>query len=129
VVTTTGAPEAVHAAWAAAGVDVEVVAPGVGGKGVDLGAVLRVLGSERQVLQAMIEGGGRLHGAFVAEGRAGRIVTYVAPVVLGERGRAAFATAGPDTLSDAPRWRVTDVTALDPDLRITYEPVDVEVAA
>jgi diaminohydroxyphosphoribosylaminopyrimidine deaminase/5-amino-6-(5-phosphoribosylamino)uracil reductase len=58
----------------------------------------------------------------VAEGRADRLVTYVAPVVLGERGRAVIATPGPDTLSDATRWRVLDITPVGPDVRITYAP-------
>ncbi len=100
-----------------------IVAPGPLGDGVDLDAVLRGLAQEYHAFQAMIEGGGRLHGAFVTEGRADRLVTYVAPVILGERGRAVLAHAGPDTLADARRWRVLDVTPIGPDVRITYAPI------
>ena len=59
----------------------------------------------------------------MAEGRADRLVTYVAPVVLGERGRAVVATPGPETLTDATRWRVIDVAPVGPDVRITYAPI------
>jgi diaminohydroxyphosphoribosylaminopyrimidine deaminase/5-amino-6-(5-phosphoribosylamino)uracil reductase len=109
--------------WKEAGADVRIVAPGPVGDGVDLDAVLRGLAQEYHAFQAMIEGGGKLHGAFVTEARADRLVTYVAPVVLGERGRAVLAHAGPDTLADAGRWRVLDVTPIGPDLRITYAPI------
>lgn len=126
VMTTDAAPAAARAAWALAGIEVETVSPGVNGRGVDLDATLRILGTERGVLQAMVEGGGKLHGAFIAEGLANRIVTYVAPVVLGERGRSVIAYPGADTLADAPRWRVTDTRSIGADVRITYDPVNVE---
>ena len=87
----------------------------------DLDAVLRVLGSERAVLQAMVEGGGKLHGALIAEGHANRLVTYVAPLVLGERGRAVLAYPGADTLTEAPRWEISDVARFGADVRITYD--------
>ena len=81
------------------------------------------LATTHRVFQVLVEGGGKLHGAFVAEGRADRLVTYVAPVVLGERGRAVVATPGPETLADATRWRVMDVAPVGPDVRITYAPI------
>ncbi len=130
VFTTVAAPAPVRDAWFGAGVDVETVGAGVSGRGVDLDAVLTHLGSERGVLQAMIEGGGKLHGALVAEGLADRIVTYIAPVMLGERGRAVVAYPGADTLADAPRWHVSDVRPVGVDVRITYDrAIPTEVAA
>jgi diaminohydroxyphosphoribosylaminopyrimidine deaminase/5-amino-6-(5-phosphoribosylamino)uracil reductase len=70
----------------------------------------------------MIEGGGRLHGAFIEEGLADRLVAYVAPVLLGDRGHPVIGFPGPDTLADATRWRVRDVTTLGADVRITLDP-------
>jgi len=124
-VFTTGAmaPATVDA-WESVGAEVRVTGPGPDGRGVDLEAVLVDLAVEHHAFQVMVEGGGKLHGAFVSEDRADRLVTYVAPVVLGERGRAAIAAPGPDTLEAASRWRVTDVTPVGPDVRITYEPRD-----
>ena len=52
---------------------------------------------------------------------ADRIVTYVAPVILGERGRAVVGYPGADTLADAPRWHVSDVRPFGVDVRITYD--------
>ena len=123
VVTTEAAPFAVRTQWEDAGAVIRIVDPGVRGRGVDLDATLVLLAQDYNVFQAMVEGGGRVHGAFIAEGRANRIVTYVAPVVLGERGRSVMAYPGPDTLDDASRYQVMDVTAFDPDVRITYEPI------
>jgi diaminohydroxyphosphoribosylaminopyrimidine deaminase/5-amino-6-(5-phosphoribosylamino)uracil reductase len=123
VYTTDRMPAATAAAWSDAGADVRVIAAGPEGRGVDLDAVLHGLAVEYHAFQALVEGGGKLHGAFVAEGRADRLVTYVAPVILGERGRAALAHPGPDTLADARRWRTVDVASVGPDVRITYEPI------
>ncbi len=124
VVTTEHMDPAVRDAWHAAGAKTALVGPGPAGRGVDLGATLDLLAAEYAVYQAMVEGGGRLHGAFVAEGHADRLIAYVAPVVLGEQGRAVIATPGPATLVDADRgWRVTDVTQFGPDVRITYSRV------
>ena len=120
VVTTDRAPASTLDAWHSAGAEVATVGPGPGGRGVDLDATLQLLGRDHLVFQALVEGGGKLHGAFIAEGHAQRLVTYVAPVILGERGRAVLAYPGADTLVDAPRWEITDVTAFDPDVRITY---------
>jgi diaminohydroxyphosphoribosylaminopyrimidine deaminase/5-amino-6-(5-phosphoribosylamino)uracil reductase len=122
VVTTERASAPVSDAWRAAGAKVEVVAEGKDGRGVDLDALLTLLAQSYGVLQAMIEGGGRLHGAFVAEGLADRLVAYVAPVLLGERGLPVVGFPGPDSLADAARWRVRDVAQLGADVRITLDP-------
>ncbi len=105
VVTTESAPPPAVDAWQAAGAKVEVLAPGAQGRGVDLEGLLTLLARSHGVLQAMIEGGGRLHGAFVDEHLADRLVAYVAPVLLGERGHPVIGFPGPDTLADATRWR------------------------
>jgi diaminohydroxyphosphoribosylaminopyrimidine deaminase / 5-amino-6-(5-phosphoribosylamino)uracil reductase len=122
VVTTERAPAEAADAWRAAGAKVEVVGAGVGGRGVDLEALLTLLAQSYGVLQAMIEGGGHLHGAFVAERRADRLVAYVAPVLLGERGLPVIGFPGPDTVADASRWRVREVRQLGADVRITLDP-------
>lgn len=122
VITTDQAPAGAVDAWRAAGAKVELVGPGSGGHGVDLGAALALLGERHGVLQAMVEGGGRLHGAFVAEALADRLVAYVAPVLLGERGLPAIGFPGPDTLTAATRWRLLDARPVGDDVRLTFAP-------
>lgn len=122
VVTTEQAPPPVVDAWRAAGAKVEIVDAGRDGRGVDLVGMLTRLAESYGVLQAMIEGGGRLHGAFVDEHLADRLVAYVAPTLLGERGLPVVGFPGPDTLADATRWQVRDVTRLGGDLRLVLEP-------
>ena len=121
VFTTAAAPAESRNAWAVASVEAVEVDAGPNGRGVDLDAVLHHLGTECHVLQAMFEGGGKLHGALIAEGLADCLVTYVAPVILGERGRAVIAYPGAATLADAPRWAISDVTPVGEDVRITYD--------
>jgi diaminohydroxyphosphoribosylaminopyrimidine deaminase/5-amino-6-(5-phosphoribosylamino)uracil reductase len=122
VVTTEEAPPGVRDAWHAAGAKVEVVEPGPRGRGVDLLALLTLLAERHGVLQALIEGGGHLHGAFVDDGLADRLVAYVAPVLLGERGNPVAGFSGPETLADAGRWVLRDVTRLGDDVRLTLDP-------
>ncbi len=122
VITTEQAPAGSVDAWRAAGAKVAVVGPGPGGRGVDLDAALRLLAAEHGVLQAMVEGGGRLHGALVAEGLADRLVAYVAPVLLGSGGIPAFGDLAVPTLAAGPRWRLLDSTRLGPDVRLTMAP-------
>ncbi len=88
----------------------------------DLAGVLTLLAQRYGVLQAMIEGGGHLHGAFVAEGLADRLVAYVAPVILGERGTPVVGFPGPDSLADATRWQLRDVTRFGADVRLVVDP-------
>ncbi|HUV11307.1 MAG TPA: dihydrofolate reductase family protein, partial [Acidimicrobiia bacterium] len=74
------------------------------------------------VLQAMFEGGPKLHGALLAGGLVDRIVAYVAGVALGAAGRPTFDWAGPTTLDAAPRFRLGSATALGDDVRLDLVP-------
>ncbi len=127
VITTPPTPESVRDAWQAAGAKVEVLGAGTEDRGVDLAGVLTLLAERYGVLQAMIEGGARLHGAFVAEGLADRLVAYVAPVLLGERGLPVVGFPGPDSLAGAARWQLQDVTRFGADVRIVLDPPAREV--
>ncbi|MEI8000218.1 MAG: bifunctional diaminohydroxyphosphoribosylaminopyrimidine deaminase/5-amino-6-(5-phosphoribosylamino)uracil reductase RibD [Actinomycetes bacterium] len=129
VCTTRAAPDAVVAAWRAAGAEVEVVAPSATSprRGVDLGAMLDLLGA-RGVLQAMVEGGSALHGALVAEGRVDRLVCYVGAVSLGADGLPGLAWPGPSTIADAPRWTLESATVLGDDVRLDYTPRPADAA-
>jgi diaminohydroxyphosphoribosylaminopyrimidine deaminase/5-amino-6-(5-phosphoribosylamino)uracil reductase len=119
VVTTDAAPAAAVDAWSAAGAKVATIAAGHDG-GVDLDETIALLGREG-ALEVLIEGGGAVLGAVLAGGHAQRLVTYTAPVLLGERGRAGYALAGPDTLAAADRYALVEARAIGPDVRAVYE--------
>ena len=65
----------------------------------------------------------RLNGALLEAGLADRIVTYVAPTLLGTEGRPAFVLDGPATVADAERYELVSVTRLGPDVRLDHVPV------
>lgn len=69
----------------------------------DVFAALRSL-AQRGVVSLMVEGGAELAGSFLAGRFADELHVFVAPILLGPRGRAgAVDWAGPDTPQQAPR--------------------------
>jgi diaminohydroxyphosphoribosylaminopyrimidine deaminase / 5-amino-6-(5-phosphoribosylamino)uracil reductase len=124
VITTASADLPTRREWKEAGADVEEIAPaGAGAGGVDLAAALDVLG-RRGVLQAMVEGGATVHGAFLRAGLVDRLVVYTGGVVLGDEGAPLFRGPGPLTLEEASRWRLTAVRQLGRDARLDWEPLE-----
>jgi diaminohydroxyphosphoribosylaminopyrimidine deaminase / 5-amino-6-(5-phosphoribosylamino)uracil reductase len=87
----------------------------------DLGDVLDELG-RRGVLQAMVEGGAAVAGAFHRAGLVDRYVVYVAPVLFGgDDARPMFAGSGAPTIDGVWRGRIVSVTPVGDDLRIEVE--------
>lgn len=105
--------------WRAAGAKVEAVAKSAHGEGVDLEAVLAVLGAHG-VLQAMFEGGAQVHGALHAAGLIDRLVAYVAPTLFGVDGVRAFAVTGLSTLAAAAPFELVAARRIDDDVRLDY---------
>jgi diaminohydroxyphosphoribosylaminopyrimidine deaminase/5-amino-6-(5-phosphoribosylamino)uracil reductase len=121
VVTTDAAPDAATHAWLEAGAQVLTVPASATGKGVALTATLEILAG-LGVLQVLVEGGAALSGSLVEEQLADRLVTYVAPTVLGRDGRPALDLEGPARIADAARWRLVDVARVGTDVRLEYAP-------
>ena len=89
----------------------------------DLEEVLDDLGA-RGVVQALVEGGPTVAGAFHRRGLVDRYVLYLAPKLFGgDDARPLFSGPGAATLSDVSEGRITAVTRLGPDLRIDLVPV------
>jgi diaminohydroxyphosphoribosylaminopyrimidine deaminase/5-amino-6-(5-phosphoribosylamino)uracil reductase len=99
---------------------VPAVARAADGAGVDPSATFELLAG-LGVVQALVEGGARVAGALLDADLVDRLVLYVAPTVLGAGGVATFAHAGPRTIAEAPRFRLTGVTQLADDIRVDYE--------
>ncbi|HEY4119736.1 MAG TPA: bifunctional diaminohydroxyphosphoribosylaminopyrimidine deaminase/5-amino-6-(5-phosphoribosylamino)uracil reductase RibD [Byssovorax sp.] len=70
---------------------------------VDVGAALRLL-AEQGIVSVLFEGGAELAGSLLASRLADELHAFVAPILLGPRGRpGAVDWAGPDQPSEAPR--------------------------
>ena len=70
---------------------------------VDVGAALQLLASQG-IVSILVEGGAELSGSLLATRLADELHAFVAPVLLGPRGRpGAVDWAGPDTPAEAPR--------------------------
>jgi diaminohydroxyphosphoribosylaminopyrimidine deaminase/5-amino-6-(5-phosphoribosylamino)uracil reductase len=87
---------------------------------VDLAKLMTALYA-RGVRGALLEGGPRLAGAFLAAGLVDEVVGYLAPKLLGA-GVPALGAAGVTTIADAIDLRLTDIARLGPDVRITAIP-------
>jgi diaminohydroxyphosphoribosylaminopyrimidine deaminase/5-amino-6-(5-phosphoribosylamino)uracil reductase len=101
---------------------VAVVGQGRHGLGVDLGETLALLARDG-VLQALVEGGPTVHGALLDAGLVDRLVAYVAPLVLGAAGRAGYGLDPGPPLAQAPRLRLTGVTAMGDDVCLEYDAI------
>jgi diaminohydroxyphosphoribosylaminopyrimidine deaminase/5-amino-6-(5-phosphoribosylamino)uracil reductase len=86
---------------------------------VSLPALLEELG-KRKLLSVLVEGGGEVHAAFLAQGLIDKAYAYIAPIVIG--GRDAIGPvggAGIERMKDAIRLREIDFARLGDDLVIS----------
>jgi diaminohydroxyphosphoribosylaminopyrimidine deaminase/5-amino-6-(5-phosphoribosylamino)uracil reductase len=96
------APEDAEQALVDAGCAVVRVPNSAEGR-VDMTAALRLLGSQG-VVSMLVEGGAELAGSLLASRLADELHAFIAPILLGPRGRpGAVDWAGPDTPTEAPR--------------------------
>ena len=82
VAATEAAPPAREKALREAGAEVVRVEADLDGR-VSLAPLLGVLG-DRGVRHILVEGGGRVHGSFIREGLADRLLYFLAPLVVGD---------------------------------------------
>ena len=88
----------------------------------DLGDVLDELG-RRGVVQAVVEGGATVAGAFHRAGLVDRYVLYLAPALFGgDDGRPLFTGPGAPTIAEVWRGRIVSVDRLGDDLRLECSP-------
>jgi diaminohydroxyphosphoribosylaminopyrimidine deaminase/5-amino-6-(5-phosphoribosylamino)uracil reductase len=83
-------------------------------------AVLEALAAEG-LGRIMLEGGGRVAGAFLRAGLVERIEWFRAPLVLGAEGRPAVAALDLGRLAEAPRFHRIDVRPIGEDMWESYE--------
>ncbi len=113
------AAPAARAALEQAGAEV-IELPGTGGR-VDLLALLTLL-AQRGINELHVEAGAALNGALLAAGLIDEWVAYMAPMAVGDNARGLFAQPPLTSLSDAARFRMTDMRQIGDDLRLTLLP-------
>jgi len=101
IVCSADAPTTAEETLTAHGVEV-LRAPSSAEGRIDVTAALRLL-AQRGIVSVMVEGGAELAGSFLATRHADELHAFIAPSLLGPRGRpGAVDWAGPDTPNDAP---------------------------
>lgn len=102
IIATNDASRAVGDAVEAAGISL-IRVPGTAEGRCDMQIALAELAA-REVVSVLCEGGAELAGSLLAAGLVDSMHVFVAPVLLGPRGRpGAVDWAGPESPSDAPR--------------------------
>jgi diaminohydroxyphosphoribosylaminopyrimidine deaminase/5-amino-6-(5-phosphoribosylamino)uracil reductase len=115
VVCTTDAPSSAEEQLVERGVEVLRAPPSAEGR-IEPVAALRMLAA-RGIVAALIEGGAELAGSILAGNVADELHAFIAPILLGPRGRpGAVDWAGPATPAEAPcigdpEWEVCGVDA------------------
>jgi diaminohydroxyphosphoribosylaminopyrimidine deaminase/5-amino-6-(5-phosphoribosylamino)uracil reductase len=89
-------------------------------RGLDIDSLLEGL-YEFGVRAVFLEGGPTLAGSFVARRRVDRIISYVAPALLGS-GKSGLMDAGIGTIADVVRLELIDVGRSGPDVRLVARP-------
>jgi diaminohydroxyphosphoribosylaminopyrimidine deaminase/5-amino-6-(5-phosphoribosylamino)uracil reductase len=91
------------------------------GGGLDLRAVLAQL-AQREVNEVQVEAGATLCGALLEAGLVDELLLYVAPVLLGERGRPLFGGLMIADMADRIGFRLLEAERVGPDLRLLLRP-------
>lgn len=118
LVVTAAQNDARESALKALGADVmRVPVEQMKGK-VDLVKMMEML-SLRGLNYVMVETGAKLNGSLLAAGVVNEIVAYVAPGILGDPARGAFALPAFTDLAERTELKITDVRKIGADLRIT----------
>lgn len=101
-----------------AGADVRVLPAGADGR-VDLHAVLDELG-RLECNELMVEAGATLNGALLSAGLADEWWVYLAPCILGDRGRGLFHLPGLERMADRYDLTLADSRQVGKDMRMKF---------
>lgn len=116
LVATTSTDAAAHHALTTAGAEVVTLKHREGG--MDLTALLDQLG-QREINDVLVEAGPTLAGALTRAGLVDAFVIYMAPMLIGQGGRALMQLSETAGLDEARRLVFDDVVPVGEDLRIT----------
>lgn len=86
-----------------------------------LGETMRFLAAQ-QINTLTVEAGAVLNGALLEENLIDEMIIYLAPCVLGDRGKGLFALESVQNMTDRINWRLNEVRQIGPDLKLTFNP-------
>ncbi len=128
IVLPRGAKTAAQFVKAVAQHDIEVLlAPTISdasGDHVDLDFVLQQLASKWQVNELMVEAGAGLSGALIAQNLFDEIQIYMAPKVLGHKGKGLFNLPEFEQMAEIINVRFQQVRAVGRDIKLTIKASD-----
>ena len=87
----------------------------------DLNEVMAFLATQ-QINEVLVEAGSILNGALLTENLIDELIVYMAPCILGDRGRGLFHLPDTMTMADKKVLKLLDVRQVGGDLRLTLEP-------
>ncbi|KFN43172.1 bifunctional diaminohydroxyphosphoribosylaminopyrimidine deaminase/5-amino-6-(5-phosphoribosylamino)uracil reductase RibD [Arenimonas oryziterrae] len=88
----------------------------------DLGAMLAQLG-QRAINEVQVEAGATLAGSLIEAGLVDELLLYIAPVILGDRGRPLLGGLDISVMSERLGLEIVDSRHVGPDLRLLLRPV------
>lgn len=105
--------------WKEKGCEVQVLPLNASKEGLDLKKALQFLG-QRGVVQLLIEGGSQLYSSLINEKLVNRLVFYMGACLLGAEGVSLFSKLNLESIDDAIRMHMQQLTRLGKDIRIDY---------
>jgi len=91
------------------------------GERLDLHATMAQL-AQRDINEIQVEAGATLSGALMSDGLVDELLLYVAPVLLGDKGRALFAGLDVHLMAERHGLALIDSRQVGPDLRLLLRP-------
>lgn len=97
----------------------EVVFLPTNNEGIDLQALLQILG-QKQIIQLLVEGGGALHSSFIKEKLFNQLTVYLGACILGPQGLPAFSDVTIASIHSALRLQLISYKLLSSSVRLDY---------
>lgn len=119
VITSTLCALNAQKEWEAAGAEVVSAPLSKLYNGIDLEAVLYILG-KRGIIQVLVEGGSSVLGNFLKHRLVDRFALYVGPRILGDESLPLFKSFHVSTMADAPVLRLVQTKILGDSVRLDY---------
>ena len=86
----------------------------------DLAEVMKFL-ANKEINEVLVEAGTVMNGAFLAQNLVDEWIIYMAPKVIGDRGKGLFCLPGLEKLGDSKEMKFSDIRRVGKDLKLTLK--------